>query len=53
VLRSGSRLLSGARMGSDCMLLEHTLIMAGDEADNGVVYQGWPADVFRGDRLNL
>lgn len=53
VLRSGSRLLSGARMGSDCMLLEHTLIMAGDEADDGVVYQGWPADVFRGDRLNL
>ena len=53
VLRSGSRLLSGAKMGNDCVLLEHTLIMAGDEADDGVVYQGWPADVFRGDRLNI
>ncbi|CZR62462.1 related to coenzyme a synthetase [Phialocephala subalpina] len=51
VLRSGSRLLSGARMGSDCILLEHTLIMAGDEADDGHVYQGWPADAFSGDRL--
>ncbi len=53
VLRSGSRLLSGARMGRDCVLLEHTLIMAGDVADDGVTYQGWPADVFRGDRLNV
>jgi carbonic anhydrase/acetyltransferase-like protein (isoleucine patch superfamily) len=51
VLRSGSRLLSGARMGSDTMLLEHTLIMAGDEADEGTCYQGWPADVYRGKRL--
>jgi carbonic anhydrase/acetyltransferase-like protein (isoleucine patch superfamily) len=53
VLRSGSRLLSGARMGSDCVLLEHTLVMAGDEAENGVTYQGWPADVFTGDRLRV
>jgi hypothetical protein len=37
-------------MGDDTMLLEHTLIMAGDIADNGVTYQGWPADVFRKDR---
>jgi acetyltransferase-like isoleucine patch superfamily enzyme len=51
VLRSGSRLLSGARMGSDTVLLEHTLIMAGDEADEGTCYQGWPADVYRGKRL--
>jgi hypothetical protein len=53
VLRSGSRLLSGARMGSDCVLLEHTLVMAGDEAEDGVIYQGWPADVFTGDRLRV
>jgi hypothetical protein len=46
VLRSGSRLLSGAKMGSDSVLLEHTLIMAGDEADDGGVYQGWPAERF-------
>jgi acetyltransferase-like isoleucine patch superfamily enzyme len=53
VLRSGSRLLSGARMGEGSVLLEHTLVMGGDVADNGGVYQGWPADVFRGDRLNI
>jgi hypothetical protein len=51
VLRSGSRLLSGAKMGKESVLLEHTLIMAGDVADDGVVYQGWPADVYRGNRL--
>ncbi|KAI9693779.1 MAG: putative NRPS-like protein biosynthetic cluster [Bathelium mastoideum] len=48
VLRSGSRLLSGARMESDSCLLEHTLIMAGDVADSGATYQGWPADAFSG-----
>ncbi|TVY18028.1 putative peroxisomal-coenzyme A synthetase, partial [Lachnellula arida] len=52
-LRSGSRLLCGASMGEDAVLLEHTLVMAGDVADCGTVYQGWPADVFRGDRLNV
>lgn len=51
VLRSGSRLLSGAQMGADCCLLEHTLIMAGDVADDGATYQGWPADVFGGRRV--
>ncbi|KIN03273.1 hypothetical protein OIDMADRAFT_40858 [Oidiodendron maius Zn] len=51
VLRSGSRLLSGASMGEDVTLLEHTLIMAGDSADDGVTYQGWPADIYQGSRL--
>ena len=41
VLRSGSRLLSGVRMGADACLLEHGLIMAGDVADDGVKYQGF------------
>ncbi|MCJ1478824.1 hypothetical protein MMC13_007508 [Lambiella insularis] len=50
VLRSGSRLLSGATMGADCCLLEHTLIMAGDVVDSGTTHQGWPADEFVGDR---
>ena len=50
VLRSGSRLLSGASMGQDSCLLEHTLIMAGDVAEEGATYQGWPADEFVGDR---
>ncbi|MCJ1285102.1 hypothetical protein MMC26_004440 [Xylographa opegraphella] len=50
VLRSGSRLLSGATMGADACLLEHTLIMAGDVAEEGTTYQGWPADEFVGDR---
>jgi acetyltransferase-like isoleucine patch superfamily enzyme len=53
VLRSGSRLLSGATMGEDAALLEHTLIMAGDVADDGVTYQGWPADIFRGNRIKI
>ena len=50
VLRSGSRLLSGATMGKDSCLLEHTLIMAGDVAEEGATYQGWPADEFMSDR---
>ena len=49
-LRSGSRLLSGASMAPDACLLEHTLIMAGDVAEEGTTYQGWPADEFVGDR---
>jgi acetyltransferase-like isoleucine patch superfamily enzyme len=53
VLRSGSRLLSGAEMGEDTCLLEHTLIMGGDTADDGKTYQGWPADVFKGARMKL
>jgi len=53
VLRSGSRLLSGAHMGADSVLLEHTLVMAGDIADEGTVYQGWPADVYTKDRFNV
>ncbi|RKF60885.1 hypothetical protein OnM2_046021 [Erysiphe neolycopersici] len=50
VLRSGSRLLSGASIGREGVLLEHTLIMAGDRADDELVYQGWPAEVFTGIR---
>ena len=51
VLRSGSRLLSGARMEADTCLLEHTLIMAGDVVDEGVTSQGWPAEEFKGNRM--
>lgn len=53
VLRTGSRLLSGAVMGDDSCLLEHTLVMAGDEVDNGTTCQGWPADDFAGSRVIL
>ncbi|KAK4503390.1 hypothetical protein PRZ48_004305 [Zasmidium cellare] len=51
VLRSGSRLLSGARMEEDSCLLEHTLVMAGDVVDEGVTSQGWPAEEFTGSRM--
>jgi acyl-CoA synthetase (AMP-forming)/AMP-acid ligase II/acetyltransferase-like isoleucine patch superfamily enzyme/acyl carrier protein len=51
VLRTGSRLLSGAKMGADSVLLEHTLVMAGDDVEDGGVCQGWPADGFRGRRV--
>lgn len=53
VLRTGSRLLSGAVMGQDSCLLEHTLVMAGDEVDDGTTCQGWPADDFVGRRVNV
>ncbi|RKF79033.1 hypothetical protein GcC1_050006 [Golovinomyces cichoracearum] len=52
VLRSGSRLLSGASTGKNSKLLEHTLIMAGDRADDDVVYQGWPAEVYNDPKEN-
>lgn len=53
VLRTGSRLLSGAQMGDDSCLLEHTLIMAGDIADEKTTYQGWPAKVFTKPRVKF
>lgn len=53
VLRSGTRLLSGAQMGEDSCLLEQTLIMAGDVADDRTTYQGWPADVYTKERVHL
>ncbi|USW53594.1 Putative AMP-dependent synthetase/ligase, phosphopantetheine binding ACP domain, ANL [Septoria linicola] len=51
VLRSGSRLLSGAKMEDDSCLLEHTLIMAGDVVDAGTTSQGWPAEEFSTNRM--
>ena len=51
VLRTGSRLLSGARMEADSCLLEHTLVMAGDVVDAGSTSQGWPAEEFTGNRM--
>ncbi|KAI0103868.1 hypothetical protein GGR51DRAFT_523727 [Nemania sp. FL0031] len=43
VLRTNSRLLSGARMENDSCLLENTLIMGGDIVEEGATMQGWPA----------
>ncbi|KAK3690498.1 hypothetical protein B0T22DRAFT_424389 [Podospora appendiculata] len=51
VLRSGSRLLSGAVMRADSCLLEHTLVMGGEVVEEGVTMQGWPAAVFTGERV--
>lgn len=51
VLRSGSRLLSGAQMEADTCLLEHTLVMAGDVVDKGSTLQGWPAEERKGSRI--
>lgn len=53
LLRSGSRLLSGARMCDDSALLEHTLVMGGDVVEKGWTMQGWPADRFMGSRVVL
>ena len=51
VLRSGSRLLSGATMKDDSCLLEHTLIMGGDVVEERWTMQGWPAERFTGVRV--
>ncbi|TFK88643.1 acetyl-CoA synthetase-like protein [Polyporus arcularius HHB13444] len=42
-MRSGSRLLSGASMEENSILLEHTLLTSGEIAEAGGVYAGWPA----------
>ncbi|KAL9946324.1 putative NRPS-like protein biosynthetic cluster [Verticillium nonalfalfae] len=52
VLRTGSRLLSGAMMKKDSCLLEHTLIMGGDVVEEGCTMQGWPAERYYGKRIN-
>lgn len=51
VLRTGSRLLSGAIMRQDSCLLEHTLIMGGDIVEERYTMQGWPAEKFLGQRV--
>lgn len=51
VLRTGSRLLSGANMENDSCLMEHTLVMGGDVVNEGETMQGWPAGVFRGKKV--
>ncbi|PKS07245.1 hypothetical protein jhhlp_005847 [Lomentospora prolificans] len=51
VLRTGSRLLSGAHMLDDSCLMEHTLVMSGDVVGEGETLQGWPAGVFNGRRV--
>jgi acyl-CoA synthetase (AMP-forming)/AMP-acid ligase II/acetyltransferase-like isoleucine patch superfamily enzyme/acyl carrier protein len=53
VLRTGSRLLSGAVMGKDTCLLEHTLVMTGDDVEDGATCQGWPSDGFTKSRIDM
>jgi hypothetical protein len=53
VLRTGSRLLSGAEMRDDSCLLEHTLIMGGDTVEKNWTMQGWPAERHVGRRVLL
>ncbi|KAK7740911.1 putative secondary metabolism biosynthetic enzyme [Cytospora paraplurivora] len=53
VMRTGSRLLSGATMRDDSAVLEHTLVMGGDVIEKGWTMQGWPAERFRGTRVKL
>lgn len=43
VLKSNTRLLSGATMENHSAMLEHTLVLAGETVDNGKVWQGWPS----------
>jgi acetyltransferase-like isoleucine patch superfamily enzyme/acyl carrier protein len=53
VMRSGSRLLSGATMKNDSCLLEHTLIMGGDVVEENWTMQGWPAERYTGKRTAI
>lgn len=43
VLKSATRLLSGASMEAHSMLQEHTLVLAGESVDCGSAWQGWPS----------
>ncbi|KAM7185000.1 hypothetical protein V8F20_011984, partial [Naviculisporaceae sp. PSN 640] len=45
VMRSGSRLLSGAVMEEGSCLMEHTLVMGGEVVEAGKTVQGWPGEV--------
>ena len=40
VLKSNTRLLSGADMEDRSMMLEHTLVLSGDSVDSATVWQG-------------
>ena len=40
-----SRLLSGASMEANSILLEHTLVLSGELVETGSVWQGWPCRV--------
>ena len=42
-LRTGSRLMSGASMGEQARLLEHTLVLPGQMVDDNETVQGWPS----------
>lgn len=48
-IRKLTRLNAGATLEEDALLLEHTLILPGDRADAGSVWQGWPANMQPGD----
>ena len=41
VLKSMTRLLSGATMEKHSIMLEHTLVLSGESVDSGSVWQGW------------
>lgn len=43
VMRSHTRLLSGASMEPFSFMLENTLVVSGDVLTAGTVWQGWPA----------
>merc|ERR1712179_228481 len=51
-MRNMARLLAGAELERNATMLEHTLILAGDVAPAGSVWQGWPSNMIRGNDLN-
>lgn len=42
-MRAASRILSGAETEEHSVLLEHTLVLAGDVVEAGRAWQGWPS----------
>jgi hypothetical protein len=44
-MRKFTRLMAGATLEKGATLLEHTLVLPGDRADAGSVWQGWPSNL--------
>ncbi|KAJ3069860.1 hypothetical protein HDU98_007071 [Podochytrium sp. JEL0797] len=53
VLRTDSRLLSGAEMKDACQLMEHTLVVGGEVVESGAILQGWPARDMRKNKRGM
>jgi acetyltransferase-like isoleucine patch superfamily enzyme len=49
VLRSGARIVCGAKVGANTTVMERSLVLPGDEVPRDTVWHGWPGQVLHGD----